>query len=76
MLRFKPINCYWVQILLRGVVAPCSVAYNKVKQLHATMSIPLDYLCAINYTTNPNLQSIKEECSGRFRNKFYFKTVA
>ena len=49
---------------------------NKVPQLHATKSVPLDYMFAINYTiTNPNLLSIKEKFSGRFRNQFIFKAV-
>ena len=62
--------------MLRGLVAPCGGVDNKVPQLHATKSVPLDYLSAINSTiTNPNLQSIKEKSSGRFKNIFNFKTV-
>ena len=64
------------QTLFLGVVAPCGGVDNRVPQLHATTSASLDYLPAINYTIcNPNLQSIKEEFSGQFRNKFNFKTV-
>ena len=61
------------QTLLCGLVAPCGGVDNKVPQLHPTMS--LDYLSVINYTiTSPNLQSVKEGCSGRFRNKFNFES--
>ena len=46
-------------------MAPCGAVDNKVPRLHVTKSAPLDYLSAINYIiTDPNLQSIKEECSG------------
>ena len=56
--------------------APCGGVDNKVPQLHATKSAPLDYLSAINYTTtNPNPQNIKEECSGQFRNNINFKQL-
>ena len=56
-----------MQTQLSGVVAPYGGVDNKVPQLHETKSAPLDYLFlpAIDYTiTNPNIQSIKEECYG------------
>ena len=63
------------QTLLRGLVEPCGGVDNKVPQLYATKSAPLDYLSVINYTiTSPNLQSVNEGCSGRFRNKFNFES--
>ena len=41
--------------VLRGVVAPC---YNKVPQLHATQSEPLDYVL-MDWGSRLNLQLVK-----------------